>query len=362
MKARFPQIAPDFSKSLNIAVVGKVGSGKRSLINAILKRSRKDVVAKVGVQPKSDRELQSLKLDERLSIIISTRFDDNSLASSDIKQQAKYQFDVGILLVNGTANASQNKDIYKLKQSCQSIFVVLNKLDELHDLQFTDLNKVLKAWKQNLQVKKIYPVSTFGYDLKNQYHTKLAIQKVYRLREDIEFVLATKGKDLLLAPHMGQKKTSAKTIIAKALSSVAIQAFLPDNITYIAATQTAAISALYYLYRGEVLSLPSCLSILSTLAQAGNNKNFFTFISSIFPGAGLVNIESAGVTAMSITLALLVTINSIWETGKTVEEDQRLPLRLRIYTKKAELTFKKIKPSQLTDRLVLQKILDEFIL
>ncbi|MCF3624141.1 dynamin family protein [Planktothrix agardhii 1801] len=32
--------AKDFSKSLNIAVIGKVSSGKSSLINALLRRKR----------------------------------------------------------------------------------------------------------------------------------------------------------------------------------------------------------------------------------------------------------------------------------------------------------------------------------
>ena len=46
----FSKQAPNLSQTLNIAVVGKVSSGKSSLINALLKLSRKQAieVAKVG--------------------------------------------------------------------------------------------------------------------------------------------------------------------------------------------------------------------------------------------------------------------------------------------------------------------------
>jgi len=50
VKARFVEQAPDLSQSLNIAIIGKVSSGKSSLINALLKLSRKQAleIAKVG--------------------------------------------------------------------------------------------------------------------------------------------------------------------------------------------------------------------------------------------------------------------------------------------------------------------------
>lgn len=41
VETQFEQKAQDFSKILNIAVIGRVSSGKSSLINALLKRSRK---------------------------------------------------------------------------------------------------------------------------------------------------------------------------------------------------------------------------------------------------------------------------------------------------------------------------------
>ncbi|MCD8490275.1 MAG: 50S ribosome-binding GTPase [Desertifilum sp.] len=48
--AQFIERAPDLSKSLNIAIIGKVSSGKSSLINALLKRSRRQALelAKAG--------------------------------------------------------------------------------------------------------------------------------------------------------------------------------------------------------------------------------------------------------------------------------------------------------------------------
>lgn len=44
VKARFVEQAPDLSQSLNIVIIGKVSSGKSSLINALLKLSRRQAL------------------------------------------------------------------------------------------------------------------------------------------------------------------------------------------------------------------------------------------------------------------------------------------------------------------------------
>ncbi|MFN9865671.1 MAG: GTPase, partial [Pseudanabaena sp.] len=57
----------DFNKTLNIAVVGNVSSGKSSLINAILMRHRNNAVADVGATSGVTTELNILRLnDERV--------------------------------------------------------------------------------------------------------------------------------------------------------------------------------------------------------------------------------------------------------------------------------------------------------
>ncbi len=50
VQAKFSEKAPDLSKTLNIAIIGKVSSGKSSLINALLQHSRRQALemAKVG--------------------------------------------------------------------------------------------------------------------------------------------------------------------------------------------------------------------------------------------------------------------------------------------------------------------------
>lgn len=46
----YEEHAQDFHKTLNIVVIGNVSSGKSSLINALLMRTRKNAIAEVGVK------------------------------------------------------------------------------------------------------------------------------------------------------------------------------------------------------------------------------------------------------------------------------------------------------------------------
>lgn len=358
---QFQEIVQDFSKTLNIAIIGKKGVGKTSLINALLKRDRKNIGIEVGTCIEVNPDLKIFKLDKRVKIIESLGFDNFQENISHLTRELFKPIDLVILVVNGDADESIKQQIADLKNHCDSIFVVLNKIDKWDRLDPSSLETVIEDWQKTLKIKTIYPISTSGYESKATPDHKLALRHLYLLRQDIENVLDTKGKTLLMARHISQKKSFAKNIIAKALISVAIQAFLPKNIAYITATQTAALVSLYYLYTGQIISLKYAIAILSDFALVENHKDFVLFISSLFPSTGLVNIESSGIKAMTITLAMLSTVNSLLAAGVTLPGNQRLQFKFRPYKKRAEDTFKTLNARQLGNLIFLKNTIEPFV-
>ncbi|MBD1888571.1 GTPase [Coleofasciculus sp. FACHB-SPT9] len=349
VETQFEEKVQDFSKTLNIAVIGKVSSGKSSLINALLKLSRKKAIANVGAEAGVTTKLKVLRLDERVRLIDSPGLDDVRAENSEITQEFLKHIDVGILVVTGASDASQKRYLDDLRSHCDSVFVVLNKIDEWDRLAPSALEKVINQWKEALQIEKIYPVCAFGYDPGTRPDIPLDIRGVYGLREDIENFLGSKGKDLLLARHMGEKKPYVISIITAALVAVAGQAFIPGSAAYITATQAAAIVSLYYLYTGEILSQKSALAILPAFAAEAAGTSLFLFVTSFLPPTGVVNIAAAGV-AMSITLAILATINHILANGAKLEQEELLKSKFRTYRKQAETVAKEL---ALTDVIAL---------
>jgi small GTP-binding protein len=360
VEAQFEEKAQDFSKTLNIAVIGKVSSGKSSLINALLKLSRKQAVARVGAEAGVTTTLKILKLDERVRLIDSPGLDDVRAENSEVTREFLKHIDVGILVVTGASDASQKKHLDDLRAHCDSVFVVLNKIDEWDRLAPSALEKVITQWKEVLQLPKIYPVCAFGYDPETRSDTPLDIRGVYWLREDIENFLESKGKDLLLARQMGEKKSYATKIIAVALVAVAGQAFIPGAAAYITATQAAAIVSLYYLYTGEILSSKASLAILPVFAAEAARSTVFLWVTSFLPPTGVVNVAAAGI-ATSITLAILATVNSLLASGAKLEEEELLKSKFRSYHKQAEAALKGLALTDVTALPSLKGIIDKFI-
>jgi small GTP-binding protein len=360
VEAQFEEKARDFSKTLNIAVIGKVSSGKSSLINALLKLSRKKAVAKVGAEAGVTTTLKILKLDERVRLIDSPGLDDVRAENSEITREFLKHIDVGILVVTGASDASQKRYLDDLRAHCDSVFVVLNKIDEWDDLDASALEDVIAQWKEALKVQKVYPVCAKGYDPKTRPDRPLDIRGVYGLREDIENFLESKGKELLLARHMGEKKSYAIKIIAVALAAVTGQAFIPGSAAYITATQTVAIASLYYLYTGEILSSKAALAILPAFAAEAAGTTLFLFVTSFLPPTGVVNVAAAGI-ATTITLAILATVNSLLASGAKLEEEELLKSKFRSYQKQAEAALKGLALTDVTALPSLKGIIDKFI-
>jgi small GTP-binding protein len=360
VETQFEEKVQDFSKTLNIAIIGKVSSGKSSLINALLKLKRKKAIAQVGAEAGVTTKLKILRLDERVRLIDSPGLDDVRAENSQITREFLKHIDVGILVITGAADASQKRYLDDLRLHCKSVFVVLNKIDEWDRLAPSALEKVVNQWKQVLQIDKIYPVCAFGYDADTPPDTPLDIRGVYWLREDIENFLGSEGKDLLLARHMGEKKSYAIGIIATALVAVAVQAFIPGSAAYIAATQASAIVALTYLYTGEILSSKASFALLPAFASEAVGTTLFLWVKSFLPPTGIVDVAAA-VIAVSITLAILATVNSILASGAKLEEEELLKSKFRTYRKQAESALKGLALTDLKDLPSLKAIIEKFI-
>jgi small GTP-binding protein len=365
VETQFEEKAQDFSKTLNIAFIGKVSSGKSSLINAFLQRNRKNAVAKVGAEAGVTTNLKILRLDERTRLIDSPGLDDVKKENSEITRQFLKHIDVGILVVTGAADASQKKYLDDLREHCDSIFVVLNKIDDYDRFARSNgdnpaLEKVIAQWKQDLQIQKIYPVCAFGYDQDLPPDIPLDIRGVYGLRKDVIHFLCSKGKDLLLARHMGEKKSHATKIITVALFTVVSQTFIPGSAVYITATQAAAIASLYYLYTGEILSSKAALAILPTFAAEAAGTSLYLFVASFLPPTGVVNVAAVGI-AVSITLAMLATVNSLLASGAKLEEKELLKSKFRKYRKQAKTALKDIALTDVSNVASVSAIIQQFV-
>lgn len=349
VNARFSQKAPDLSQTLNIAVIGKVSSGKSSLINALLKLSRRQAleIAKVGAISGVTKDLTILKLDEKVCLVDSPGLDDVRAENSEVTKKFLSHIDVGIFVVTGSSDASQKKNLDQLKQCCDAIFVVLNKVDEWDDLDPTVLDDVINQWRSHLGVNKIYPTCIKGYDPKSRV-PKMDIRGVFQLRSDVEEFLEKKGKDLLLARHMAEKQSYAVKIIAAALVAVIGAAFLPGSAVFITASQGVAIASLHYLYTGRVMSSEAALAILPTFLAETTGSSLFLFVKSFLPPTGIIDVAAAGVAA-TITLALLATINHILSTGAQLEQEELLQSKFRTYHKQAKDVLKELALTDVRD-------------
>jgi small GTP-binding protein len=361
VEVQFTKQAPNLSQTLNIAVIGKVSSGKSSLINALLKLSRKQAmeIAKVGAISGVTTDLTILKLDEKVHLIDSPGLDDVRAENSELTKKFLKHIDVGIFVVTGSSDSSQKRNLDDLRKHCDSIFVVLNKVDEWDDLDTSVLGDITQQWKTDLRVETIYLTCTKGYDPKSRFST-MDIRGVAKLRSDIETFLEKKGKDLLLARHMSQKQSSAVKIITVALAAVAGQAFIPGSAAYITATQGVAIASLYYLYTGEVLSPKVTLAILPTFIAQAAGSNLFLFVKSFLPPTGIVDMAAAGV-AVSMTLALLATVNYILSTGAKLEQRDLLRSKFQTYQQYSKDALKELALTDIKDLNALTAIVTKLL-
>ena len=167
LKEQFEAVGKNLDSKINIAIVGRVSTGKSSLLNAFFKRKKGDELAPVGAISGVTKTTQAFQLSKHVTIIDSPGLGDINSDNSEVTKQAISDgFDVGILVVSGSADSSQKEHYEELKEGCKKVFVVLNKIDE-YDKKKAALESVCQQWHEVLGLKEdeqIFKTCTDGYD------------------------------------------------------------------------------------------------------------------------------------------------------------------------------------------------------
>ncbi|WP_421145612.1 GTPase [Aeromonas dhakensis] len=329
---------PNFNESINIAFVGKVSTGKSSLINAVMLRDRGDPIVEVGATSGVTTEVKAFRLDDHVLIIDSPGLDDIRKENSEETRRFLSNIDLGIMVVTGSADSSQKRNYEDLRSNAKKVFVVLNKIDEWDDLDESALTDVIEQWKKELGVNHIYPTCTKGYDPRLKKDAPMDIRGVEDLNENIWGYLRREGKDLLLTRHLGDKRKYAAAIISTALVAVAGEAFIPGSAAYITATQAIAITSLYYLYTGKVLAKGNALALLPTFMGESIGVTVFLWIKSFLPPTGVVDIAAAGV-AVGITFAMLAAVTYLLSAGFEIDQRKALKEKFKEYKNSTPTDF-----------------------
>ena len=116
----------DFDLKVVIAVVGRVGTGKSSLLNAFLGLSKEEqkfaVAATSGVQPNPHK----FDAGDNVVIIDTYGLSDPVLENSQVTIDMLQNIDVGIFVINGSVDDVQVQDYERLKKFARKVFIAFN--------------------------------------------------------------------------------------------------------------------------------------------------------------------------------------------------------------------------------------------
>lgn len=329
LDASWDQMSRNLEQTVHIAVVGRVSAGKSSLTNALLRRGRNDRVAEVGAESGVTTELKSLSLGEHARLVDSPGLEDVDAAKARATEDYLHRIDVGILVVNGSADAGQVEMLERLQSRCDAVFVALNKIDRWDRHGSTALGKVIEQWKEALGVDTIHPTCAFGYDEDLPPDTPLDIRGVDELREAIESLLIEHGKELRLARHMGDKTVDAARIIVEALRRAAGITLLPSPPWTFLIYQTTAVGRLHALYTGEMMPRARALGLVPGEIADAAPSALFLAAKAVLPIPFVLEPAAARQRVLN-TFALLAAVHL--ELAVASSLDDRVSLRRRFRT------------------------------
>lgn len=138
-------VEKNLEKKVVVAIVGKVSTGKSSLLNALFNKTKADKLAHVGAISGVTTKVTRFQLGKNVEIMDSPGLGDIIKENSDATRIAMGEIDVGILVVADSADESQKAHYDELKAYCKKVFVVLNKID-IYDKKKSALDKVTNQW------------------------------------------------------------------------------------------------------------------------------------------------------------------------------------------------------------------------
>lgn len=318
-------VEKNLRKKVTVAIVGKVSTGKSSILNALFSKTKADKLAVVGAVSGVTTKVKRFQLGKNVEIMDSPGLGDIIEDNSNETKLAMGDIDVGVLVVVDSADASQKAHYDELKTYCKKVFVVLNKVD-IYDKKKTALEKVTAQWSEVLgldSAEKIYQTCADGYDPDFDDDMELDIRGVDDLKQDILKFLKKHGKDLILERELEKKSVLAKRVIYSSLAGVAGAAFIPGSAIYITGIQAGAIMSIHYIYTGEVLSKKSAIAALPLFASQSIGSSLFLVAKSLLPPTGIVDIAAAGVAA-AVTIAMLSAVNWVYENDYNLDDKSEL--------------------------------------
>ncbi len=326
VQTQLDAVEKSFDRTVNIVIVGRVSTGKSSLLNALFRRKKNQTLAVVGATSGVTTQTKAFTLSKNVTVIDSPGLGDVNNDNSEVTRRALLDgIDVGILVVSGSADAAQKQHYEELKESCKKVFVVLNKIDE-YDKKKAALQNVCRQWHDVLGLgtdEQIFQTCTDGYDPDADEDAQLDIRGVDELREAVLDFLQEYGKDLLLAREMERKSTLAKRVIYTCLVASAGFAFIPGSAIYITGAQVVAIMSIHYIYTGEVITKNHVLAAIPLFASQSIGSNAFLAFKSLLPPTGILDVAAAGI-AVSVTLAMLSTVNWMYENGYNFDNKREI--------------------------------------
>ena len=358
------EVERNLRKKVTVAIVGKVSTGKSSLLNALFSKTKADQLAAVGAVSGVTTKVKRFQLGKNVEIMDSPGLGDIIEDNSNETKLAMGDIDVGVLVVVDAADASQKAHYDELKTYCKKVFVVLNKID-MFDKKKSALEKVTAQWAELLQLddgEKIYQTCADGYDPDFDDDIELDVRGVDILKQDILKFLKKHGKDLILERELEKKSVLAKRVIYSSLVGVAGAAFIPGSAVYITGIQAGAIMSIHYIYTGEVLSKKSAIAALPLFASQSIGSSLFLVAKSLLPPTGIVDIVAAGVAA-TVTIAMLSTVNWVYENDYNLDDKKELKEQYSVfYNILKDMGFKEVWSIVSTfDRQKLMDLISKFI-
>jgi len=335
----FSEFLKKVNTTLNILVIGKVSAGKSSFLNAFFDAEKDKPKFKVGAKSGETTKTKVIEISKNIKIIDTPGLSDINTANSDETKKfiEEKGVDIGILIISGSADSTQEEEYKYLKREAEKVFVVLNKSDNFSN---ENLKDVLEQWHEQLNMpsdEKIYPVVSRGYDPKDkeifrgeeydievdEYGRPKTLNGIDEVRNDVLSFLEKNGKDLLLVKELKDKSRKATAIIATACVSAGGAAFAPGSALYIGAIQVTAIASLTYLYTGEVMTKSSAVSAIGVFLTQNAGMTLFLMVKSILPPTGIVDVAAA-IIALTLTAAMLTTISKLYSLGYTFDDKDKM--------------------------------------
>lgn len=384
IERQFDEIFSDFEKGthglLQIAIFGKVSSGKSSFLNAFFDIPVCDKKFEVGARSGVTTEVISHYIGDHIRVVDTPGLLDVVEENSKVTEKAlEGGVDVGILLLHGPADSSQKEIYEQVKKGSGVIFLVRNFVDQESKRIREELDH---QWKQHLGLKKnerIYGVSCRGYDPEdrildpvtgeeqkiplNEYGIPKTIRGVDELRDDVIAEIFKIGKAVFLAREMRSKKKQALAIISAACVTCAGAQFIPGTIAFVGAAIAGAIASLKYLYTGSFSSkeeTQNIMRIFATEGVGGLSVVIYSSFVSFLPPNGIFDVAGV-IFTIPYYAAVLISIQNHLAQGLEISKSESLDSKFKSIYKDLRVQVANMDVRKIRDTGTWSKLLSGFL-